>query len=50
MKQEDDVVVVGPDKKLPPKLVYMRWSKVLNKWVPCDSSDRDAVTYQLLKE
>lgn len=49
MSPEGDIDdVLGIKKKAPP-VVWMRWSKVLNRWVPCIESDHDAVAYKLVK-
>lgn len=50
MKKEIEGDVVVDLKKEPPTFIYMRWSKVLSKFVPCDATDRDAVMYKLYKE
>ncbi len=44
---EDDVVVVGDKKKPPPTTLYLRWSKVLNKWVLGDETDKDTIIYKM---
>lgn len=47
--EDEDVVVVGDKKQTPPSIVYMRWSKVLNRWVPCLASDHETIAYKLVK-
>ena len=47
MADEQDAPVVK--KTAPPPVMWMRWSKVLNKWVPCLESDHEAVPYKLMK-
>lgn len=44
----EDVVVVRTEKS-PPSMVWMRWSKVLGRYVTCLESDRDALSYKLVK-
>ena len=47
-KETDDVVVVGEGKKpKPPNVIYMRWSKVLNRYVPCLNEEPEALIYSL---
>lgn len=47
----DDVVLDLDKKKVPaaPQYMWMRFSKVLNKWVPCLESDHEAVVYKRTK-
>lgn len=48
---EDVKLDLGGDKKKspPPPVMWMRYSKVLNKWVPCLESDHEAVPYKLAR-
>lgn len=45
----EDVVNVLEEKKAPPTLIYLRWSKVLNKWVLGDKNDAGVLIYKLSK-
>lgn len=36
-------------KPPPPTFIYMRWSKVLNKYVECIESDHEAIPYRLAR-
>ncbi len=47
VKLELDDEPVVKTKTPPPAIMYMRWSKVLNKWVPCLESDHEAIPYRL---
>jgi hypothetical protein len=50
MSEDVKLDLDGDKKKQPaPAMVWMRYSKVLNKWVPCLESDHEAVTYMKVR-
>lgn len=44
-----DEMVVEKKKTPPPPMIWMRWSKVLNRWVTCLESDHEAVAYMKVR-